>query len=218
MVAELMHDYAHEAHEIKEAHHHVDSSLPRGKKVNPLMHALGKTTSAIIKGLPQLMLFGVAAGLITGFGVPAFQAMFSAAEVAVPSIASVFGFTETGFSLGAMNSSLLALPAVGAAIKGIIEFPKAMKEANQHNDRVDGKLPARSQARGQGRGLTAEEGMIATVGAMDQAPQQEQAWHPAQEQRGSFVERVRPDGPVTGAERIAAMVEAERAARSEQSL
>lgn len=210
MVAELIHDYAHEAHEIKEAHKHADPLLPAGKKVNPLMHALGKTTSAVIKGLPQLVLFGLAAALITGLAIPALQG-------AAPSLGSIFGFVEGGFKIAAVNTSLLALPAVGAAIKAIIEGPKAFKEAEQHNDRVDGKVPAVS--RGRGHSVTAEEGVIATVGAMDKAPAVEEAWHPAQDRGGrSFVAQHRPDGPITGADRVAAMVEAERAARSEQSL
>ena len=194
---------AHEAHHMTEDISARGRDLPRNQRVDANAHATNKAISGAIKGALIYAGIAVAATLLVTF--------------AAPYAAVAMGFEATTLSVGAAfaksAATLIGLPALGALIKGITGYNQGHKEAEQHNARLEG----RSTGQSRGHGHEVEAGVV-VAGVPGLAQEQETAWHPAQEQRGSFVERYRPDGPVTGAERIAAMVEAERAARSEQAV
>lgn len=202
---------AHEAHHMTEHVAPKDKALPRSRKVNPQQNGIAKAVSGAIQGALLYTAIGIASIVVLNFLTPAITA---GAGIGLAELGAAFGFGQGaagGFSLAHAGMQLVGLPILGSLIKGVTGYLKGTKEAEEHNARLEGK----TTSRGHGRGHAVEPGIV-VAGVPGLA--QEEAYHPAQEQRGSFVERYRPEGPVTGAEKIAAIVEAERAASNGQAV
>ncbi len=192
----------HTAEEVGYNHTHIKGN----KKVDPTQHGINKGIMSAIKAVPMYLVMGAVFTVAIGAIGPFFAGGMAGGIGALG--AEMVGSLMTTEAVG----YLIGLPIAGAAIKGVMGFMKGQKEAEAHNAKLDGKAPTREH--GRGRGHEVDTVGVASTPLLNNEPAYENAWHPAQEQRGSFAERV--GGPRTQAESLAARIEAERAQRLSQ--